>query len=165
MMNLSLFSVTVLRSSTVSSIDRGSYHMNASRSDTFRGRLDQYQRRQKLTIWVAAALGGMVVVIGSDTVNDVIKGVPLVLISLMFTLVPITGLAIGLARVKFEWQETRLRRMIESDTVKLDSSIPANEEFEWPQDAENWWTASLLGVLFIGVLFLVVIWWNVVKQL
>ncbi|MBM4256334.1 MAG: hypothetical protein FJ147_10590 [Deltaproteobacteria bacterium] len=139
--------------------------MSAGRSDTFRDRLDQYQRRQKLTIWVAAALGGMVVIIGSDTVNDMIKDVPQVLLSLILTLVPITGLAIGLTRVKFEWRETRLRRLIEANDVKLDSAIPANEEFEWPQDAENWWTVSLLGVLFIGILFLVAIWWNVVKQL
>ncbi|MDT0501754.1 MULTISPECIES: hypothetical protein [unclassified Halomonas] len=114
-----------------------------------------------MTIWVAAGLGGLIIILGANTVQAAPSG----LISLIITLVIISGASLAMTRVKFEWKATQIERLIEHKEIQPDDEVPNIPVWQWPKRAEMWWTVSLLSVTLAGVLMILATWWKPVSQL
>lgn len=121
--------------------------------DTHNIRLGKYKRRAHMVIWVGAGLGGLVALCTGDAFDRA----PTWLKAVEVTSVILSGSFLALARVKFEWAATSIERSIEGDeNVK---NAPFQEE--WPQDAEECWSASLSCLLLAGVTMVACFWWPV----
>jgi hypothetical protein len=119
----------------------------ADSPDTHNIRLAKYKRRAHMIVWVGAGLAGLLALCTGDAFDNA----PAWLKAVEVTLIILSGSFLALARVKFEWAATLIERSIESDeNVK---NTPYQEE--WPQDAEECWSASLSCRGYHGCLLLV----------
>lgn len=132
----------------------------SSNSETYATRLRQYERREQMTIWVAAGIGTLLALVSVDA----LKKAPEIFGPLLLTIGILGGLCLAFARVKFEWLATEMRRGIEDGTVKNSDPLSASDE-PWPNGADTFWRLSLLAILVGWILFLIGIWWSPVQML
>jgi len=123
---------------------------------TYRERHRQYERRERMILWVGAGLLGLIGLVTSD-LSD---GAPKALSAAAGTLIVLAGAALALARVKFEWAATKLSRAIE-DGTDAKSMLPQEHE-RWPEGAELAWLVGLVFALLAGLVYLAAVWWAVV---
>jgi hypothetical protein len=83
---------------------------------------------------------------------------PRLLVPFLITSVIVTAVALGFAKVGFEWEATRLRRMIDDQAVPDIDPLPPTEE-RWPAGPERFWLAALWTMVVTGVVTLVCAWW------
>lgn len=135
--------------------------MNTPTPETYGLRLEKYERRNSMSIWVAAGLGGLLLLLSSNT----IQGAPSFLMASIITVLIIGGGALGMTRVMFEWEATRMKRMFKYSGVKRTDSLPDTPEWKWPRIAERFWNFSLMMIITAGLLTICASWWNPVTSL
>ncbi|TAK96497.1 MAG: hypothetical protein EPO07_14455, partial [Verrucomicrobia bacterium] len=91
-----------------------------SYGETCFARLRKYERREQLTIWVAAGLGSLV----AFAATDVIKEAPRIFPRLVLTIAALGGLCLAFSRVQFEWNATIIRRQIDEGTIEKTTLLP-----------------------------------------
>jgi hypothetical protein len=133
--------------------------MSRNSPETYKSRLRQYERREQMTIWVGAGLAGLIAI----TAGDAFDHAPAWLKAIEITLLVIGGAFFALARVKFEWEATQLKRNIQDKTVAEDDALP-QELTEWPKEAEECWSISITLVLLAGLTMIVCFWWPVINH-
>ena len=127
---------------------------------TYKKRLRQYERRVEMTVWVGAGLAGLLAI----TTGDAFDGTaPAWLKAVEITLIIIGGTVFGLARVKFEWAATLIRRKLDDEQVRERDEL-SPEEMKWPRGAERYWNASLLVLIIAGLGMALCFWWPVITQ-
>lgn len=134
--------------------------------ETVRSRLRQYERRERMILWVGAGLVGLIALVAGD-VGGTFDEVPALLRAIVLTAIVAAGASLAYARVNFEWAATLIKRKIEDreveDTDEL-SKLP--EEMQgWPNCAERAWDAALIAIVISGVAFLVSVWWSPIASL
>jgi hypothetical protein len=123
---------------------------------SYRTRLRQYERRERMILWVGAGLLGLIGLVTSDLTD----GAPKALTATAGTLIVLAGTALAYARVNFEWAATKLSRAIEDGTSAA-ADLP-QEDQGWPTGAEGAWYVGLLFAPLAGLVYLAAIWWAVV---
>ncbi len=68
---------------------------------------------------------------------------PSFLVPFLITSIIITGVALGFARVGFEWEATKLRRKLDDGSVADREQLRPPED-QWPAQAERFWIVSAL---------------------
>ena len=129
--------------------------MSQNNLESYKSRLRQYERREHMVIWVGAGLAGLVALATGDAFDS---AAPALLKAIEVTLVIIGGAFLALARVKFEWAATLIKRKIEDGEVQGTDTLTE----EWPRDAEDCWNASLSCVILAGITMAVCFWWPVI---
>jgi hypothetical protein len=120
-------------------------------------RLSQYRRREQLTTWVGAGLGGLIVLTSGFMAFQ--RPPPLVT-AITVTLLVCAGGALALARVQFEYQATVLERRVSAGQVKEDQEL-ADVDRARPRAANVLWLGSLYLICGAAVSFLVGVWLTV----
>lgn len=120
---------------------------------SYKGRLRQYQRRERMILWVGAGLAGLIGLLTSDLSADA----PKELNAIVATLIILGVGALATARVRFEWFGTQLERAIE-DGTNPDDGLPT-ELRPWPDVAEVAWVTGLLSVPAAGLVYLAAVWY------
>src|SRR5829696_5371535 len=86
-------------------------------AETVRSRLRQYERRERMILWVGAGLVGLIALVAdgvcdpSDIATDFLRAVAV-------TAIVVAGGSLAYARLNFEWQATLLKRKIEDREVE-----------------------------------------------
>lgn len=124
---------------------------------TYCERLDQLKRREQMTVWVGAGLGGLIVLMTTGIIMDA----PTVLNSIMATSIVLGGGSLAVARVKFEWEATKITRQVQDGEIKISDSV----EGCWPEDTKRYWSTALLFIVLSGCLFILAVWWRPVVLL
>jgi hypothetical protein len=129
-------------------------------TETLRSRLRQYERQERIILWVGAGLVGLIALVAGNA-GAPSEEVPALLRAAMITAIVVAGGSLAYARVSFEWQATHIKRKIGDgeveDTDEL-SKLPDDMQ-GWPKLPELAWDAALWAILISGVLFLVSVWW------
>jgi hypothetical protein len=126
--------------------------------DTYKTRLRQYERRERLTTWFGA--GYLTVTALLTTKVFELANPPALLTATLITFIVFGGGCLGYARVGFEWAGTLLRRKIEDATVTENDPL-SPEDNEWPNRAERFWKTSILCLAAAGLVALFCAWWPV----
>ena len=122
--------------------------------ETYAVRVAKYQRREQMTIWVAAGIAALVAFIAARALD----GAPRPFTEIIFTCVIAAGAMVALARVGFEWQATCIkRRLLENPT--LEGTFLAVVDQKWPSFPETCWRGSLIVMALAWILMGVGIWW------
>ena len=116
-----------------------------SEADTFGGRLRQYKRREHMIVWVGAGLVALITVFASVEFTRG-SSAPALVARLVPTLVLVGGASLALARVRFEWAATQLKRLIEDGKYRLEDQLP-EEHRSWPCCAEFCWLIELYATM------------------
>lgn len=122
--------------------------------ETYRLRLAQYQRRERMSIWVGAGLGGLIVLSSGFMA---FQQPPRLLVALTVTLLVLAGGAVAFTRVGFEWRATVIQRMIDSNEVRADDALKAVDK-PWPAGRDAVWQASLLLIVAASASLLLSVW-------
>lgn len=126
--------------------------------DTYKTRIRQYERRERLTTWFGAGYLAVTALMTTKVFEQANPPAPLT--AILITLIVFGGGSLGFARVGFEWAATLLRRQIEDATVQEnDTLLPADNE--WPNRAEQLWVVSILSMAAAGLVALLCAWWPV----
>lgn len=133
----------------------GSADRPAGEKETAAQRMEKYQRREEMSIWVAAAIAGYLGFIGVGAM----EGAPSILSDSLLTLLLFAALFLALTRIGFEWAATSLKRFIDANSAEAD--IP-EEHRVWPRGPERHWNWSLVLLVICGFVLLVGIWWDAV---
>lgn len=121
--------------------------------ERFRDRQRIYRRREQLTIWVGAGIGGIVAIASAHLLD----GRPQLLVQSIFTFAVVAGVAWAFSRVQFEWLATNIDREIEDNVVQRSTPFPAarlNED----RMAEFLWSMSLWTMAAGWLLVLLSVW-------
>jgi hypothetical protein len=122
---------------------------------TYQTRLRQYQRRERMILWVGAGLAGL---IGLLTIDRLSADAPADLGATTATLIILGFGALAMARIDFEWTATQLDRAIEDGKNGTDSLLPADAK--WPTTGEIAWRVGLVIVPLAALVYLITIWWT-----
>jgi hypothetical protein len=135
-------------------------------TETVRGRLRQYERRESMILWVGAGLAGLIALVAVD-VGSMSDEVPALLQAILVTALVFAGAFLAYARVNFEWQATLIKRKIEDGEIEgTDALSRLPEEMQnWPTWPERAWGGALLAILVSSGAFLVGVWWWVIVWL
>jgi hypothetical protein len=131
--------------------------MSREEKTTYGERLDQFKRRERMTVWVSAGLGGLIALMTTGIIADA----PALLSSIVTTLIVLGGGSLAMARVKFEWEATKITRRVQDGEIKVSDSI----EGCWPENAELYWLTALSFIVLLGCLFIFAVWWRPVVLL
>jgi hypothetical protein len=88
-------------------------------ANTYGSRLRQYERREQMTIWVAAGVATLVAFIVADALEDRPRLFTQMVLSTAIT----SGGALAFARVQFEWAATLIKRDIEDKKVQKEDAL------------------------------------------
>ena len=135
-------------------------------TETVRTRIRQYERRERMILWVGAGLVGLIALVAGG-VGGSSEVVPAGLRALVITAIVVAGGSLAYARVNFEWQATLLKRKIEDGEAQATdelSKLP-RELQDWPNYPERAWSAALLAIIISSTFFLVNVWWTAIAQL
>jgi hypothetical protein len=127
----------------------------ANIGSTYQERLRQYERRERMILWVGAGLVGL---IGLVTTN-LSAGAPKALSAATVSLIILGGGALATARIRFEWQATLLRRAIEDGTDPGKRLMCTLQP--WPNFAEIAWMIGLVCVPVAGLVYAAAVWWAI----
>lgn len=130
-----------------------SYISNRRYVDTHTERKDKYIRRVHMCTWLGASLAGFIALIAVDAIPET----PLFLKPIVFTLIAFAAFSAAFTRVGFEWEATKLKRLIEQNSSLGNTSLP-DTLGDWPR-AERWWLAFLVTYFLAGLALLICIWW------
>lgn len=130
---------------------------------TYRKRKAQYDRRVSMILWVGAGLAGLVAITTGDAFD---ASAPAWLKALEISLIIVCASFFARARVKFEWEATRIQRRIEDEKIKADEdpTLPADMQ-EWPRVAEECWDLSISTLTIAGLVMALCFWWPVFLNL
>jgi purine-cytosine permease-like protein len=132
----------------------------SDQATTYRKRLRQYERRVSMTVWVGAGLAGLLAITTGSAFNS---AAPTWLKALEITIIIIGGVFFGLARVKFEWAATQIKRKLADREVKGDAEL-SQEDGKWPRAAEVSWNFSLISLPIAGLGMALCFWWPVITN-
>jgi hypothetical protein len=124
-------------------------------ANTYGKRLRQYQRRERMILWVGAGLAGLIGLLTSD----LSAGAPKVLNAVTATLIVLGVAALATARIKFEWQATQLDRAIQ-DGTNPGEELPSKHQ-PWPNAGEVAWLTGLVCVPVAGCIYVAAVWWAI----
>jgi hypothetical protein len=125
--------------------------------DTYKSRIEQYERRQAMITWFGAGLLATFTALSTTKIFER-ANTPSFLVPFLITSIIITGVALGFARVGFEWEATKLRRKLDDGSVADREQLRPPED-QWPAQAERFWIFSLWTITVTGVIALVCAWW------
>ena len=134
--------------------------MNASK-ETFRSRLRQYQRRERMTIWIGAAYAALIALMTTKVFDQ--STAPWHLSAVIATCIVVGGFCLGKTRIVFEWRATQIERQVEDNEVKLTDQWPTDDP--WPVGTDRLWSASIYLLALSGFLTVAVTWWPAIKLL
>lgn len=123
--------------------------------DTYRTRIAQYQRRERMTIWVAAGIAALIAFVSARALD----GAPPVFTKVIFTCAVVGGFLVAFARVGFEWRATLLKRKMNEHAVSGNASL-ADEDERWPRWPEIFWLSCLAVIALAWTSMLLGIWWH-----
>jgi len=106
-----------------------------------------------MIIWVGASLAGLIGLANTATFNNA----PALFRGLEATAIIVGAAFFAVARVKFEWEATQIKRGVEDGDIWPTQVAPE----EWPEDAEACWFSLRFCVIAGGVIMLVCFWWEV----
>jgi hypothetical protein len=147
-------------------MSQGAREQGSEETETVRSRIRQYERRERMILWVGAGLVGLIALVAGG-VGGSSESVPAGLRALVITAIVVAGGSLAYARVNFEWQATLIKRKIEDGEVQATdelSKLP-RELQGWPNYPERAWSAALLAIIISGTIFLVNVWWAAIAQL
>lgn len=130
-----------------------------SKAQSYRDRIEQYERRVHMCTWMGASLAGFIALIAVNAIPES----PTALKPIVFTLIAVAATSAAYTRVGFEWEATKLKREIESQKLPVTTVLPAQYD-EWPR-TERWWSLFLYSYAFAGVFLLISIWWHPAIQI
>lgn len=90
-------------------------------AETVRSRLRQYERRERMILWVGAGLVGLIALI-PDGVCDPSNIATALLRAMAVTAIVVAGGSLAYARVNFEWQATLIERRIARSMAATNSA-------------------------------------------
>ncbi len=128
--------------------------MTDPQPDTYGSRLRQYERREHMTIWVAAGVAALVAFVGASALDER----PALFTQLVLSAAVVAGAALAFARVQFEWAATLIKRDLDDEKVKKEQPL-ADPHRNWPSGRERLWTISLASIAVGWSIMLVGIWW------
>ena len=114
----------------------------------------------QMTIWVAAGAAGLIAFVAAGALKDC----PSLFKQLVLSTAILSGGALGLTRVQFEWKATTIRRCIKNGCIKEDAPLP-DCETAWPSGPERMWRTSLLALAAGWLLVFVAIWWPQISRI
>lgn len=128
---------------------------------THRGRKKQYELRVNRILWVGAGLAGLVAMATGDAFDS---AAPPWLKATEITLIIVCAAFLAQARVKFEWEVTKIERSLEDAKVAAADADPplSTKMMAWPGDAEDCWSLSLSTLIVAGLVMALCFWWPVV---
>ncbi len=130
--------------------------------DTYKTRIRQYERRERLTTWFGAGYLAVTALLTTKVFE--LANPPALLTATLITFIVFGGGCLGFARVGFEWAGTLLRRKIEDATVKENDPL-LSEDNKWPNRVERFWVTSILFLAAAGLVALFCAWWPVLAPL
>ena len=122
---------------------------------TYAKRLQQYERRESMILWVGAGLAGLIGLVTSNLSG----GAPKAFGAAVVTLIILGGGALATARIRFEWAATQLDRAIQ-DGADAHQQLPPEYQ-AWPNTAEVAWLIGLLCVPLAVLVYATAVWWTV----
>jgi hypothetical protein len=127
--------------------------MKSASPATYGTRIEAYQRRERLTIWVAAAIAALIAFVGARALGEA----PPNLTKIIFTFAVAAGLLLAFARVGFEWQATILERKMRENN-KAGGALLEGEDVNWPLWPELYWAGSIVVIALAWTVMLWGIW-------
>jgi hypothetical protein len=121
---------------------------------TYGKRLRQYERRERIILWVGAGLVGLIALVTSDHLS---AGAPRWLTAAVATLVIVGAALLATARIRFEWAATLLKRAIEDGEASQNQTL-TGKQARWPEVAELAYLGGVLVVPTAGALYLAALW-------
>jgi hypothetical protein len=128
-------------------------------TETIRSRLRQYERRERMILWVGAGLVGLIALVAGG-VGGSSEGANAILRAIAITAIVVAGGSLAYARVNFEWEATLIKRKIDDDQIEdgdLLDKLP-EERQGWPSHAELAWDVGLKAIIVAAVAFLGSVW-------
>ena len=128
-------------------------------AETVRSRLRQYERGERMILWVGAGLVGLIALI-ADGVCDPSDIATALLRVMAVTAIVVAGCSLAYARVNVEWQATLIERKIEDREVDGSDELgKLSEEMRgWPNAAELAWAIGLKASILAAFTFLGCVW-------
>lgn len=135
--------------------------MKSASPTTYETRVEAYQRREQMTIWVAAGIVALIAFVGARALDDA----PRVFTKVVFLLAAVAGGLLAWARVGFEWQATILKRKMRDKDIP-GNEVLADEDNEWPWIPDLCWKLCFAVILLAwafmlrGILAYPAGWWR-----
>lgn len=126
--------------------------------DTYRERLEKYERRVQMSTWMGASLAGFIALIAAGTVPKQ----PDFLLATLATLLAGAAFCAAFSRVGFEWEATRITR--EKKTAEELDALLTDDDAPTP-GCERWWRSFLWLYYISGLMFLAAVWWHPIGRL
>jgi len=127
--------------------------------ETYRERLEKYERRVQMATWLGTSLVGFIALIAAGAVPKE----PNFLLASVSSLIALAALCAAFSRVGFEWEATLIKR--EKAASEQELLKPLKEEDKtWPR-CENWWLTFLIFYYLSGLAFIISVWWKPVASL
>jgi len=123
--------------------------------DTYGVRIEQYERRERMAIWVAAGIAALLAFVAARALDRA----PRLFTQLVLTLVVLAGVAGAYVRVGFEWQATLLKRKTETQPSLKDAPLVSDDQ-KWPSFPEICWDVCLVVIPVAWIIMLLGIWWH-----
>jgi hypothetical protein len=128
--------------------------MSPTAAETYGTRIEKYQRREQMAIWIAAGIAALVAFVSAHALD----GAPRVFTQLIFTCVVLAGVTVAFARVGFEWEATLLKRKTAVEATLKDAPLAGGDQ-PWPPFPEFCWTVCLYVITLAWIIMMIGIWW------
>jgi hypothetical protein len=128
--------------------------MSPTAVETYGTRVEKYQRREQMAIWVAAGIAALVAFVSARALD----GAPRFFTQLIFTSVVLAGVTVAFARVGFEWEATLLKRKTATEFALKDAPLVGDDQ-PWPSFPEFCWTVCLCVITVAWIIMIIGIWW------
>lgn len=125
-------------------------------------REESYSNRTHMITWVAVGLAAFIALAGGDFSAQLLSGVPLVLKSLLVTLIGVSGFCLAHARINFEFAVRSIQRRWPTGHSARNQQCDWNtsEDAKWPRNGERYWHLGRYAFALAGICYLVGAWWG-----
>jgi hypothetical protein len=122
--------------------------------DSYQLRIGMYERRLGVIDRFGAGLGGLVLLLSAQ-----LAGAPAgpLITAITLSLAVVTGGALGLARVGFDYEAIELKRTLEKRQMAASERL-VKKDREWPDTQEVLYRAGVLLLVATAAAFLVGVW-------